>query len=444
VALAQDQKNSPQLTAAQVTSYIPAVVLQEKEIADKFDPYMPWEWYAPLFSSGNTVDLDRNGFRSELLKHHIWFITQSEAVFAYNLAHAPENPQVFVSEKPTYNHAELMGLTYMPLKNTQFEVTGAYLASDWTGYLGPNIFKFDSLLVNQYLLNRKLLLTLGYSNSDAVFQGKYTGEDTSTGALGVNSIIPFEVGEAHTLAPSLTLNLKYKFSHGLYTLDGIERSQDPKGTNTENARNKLGLRPIPHGDGALYLAEFGYKRRGTPGVKSTWFRINGWYNASHYQDYSSVKKVLTGAKAHSGAACVAFDQQLTQPDKYLPYRGIYVNLTGQYAPPDVAVYHQYYQVSLYSKGLFRARPLDMISLNVNRTVFSRTALNTFEKLPKALNPQFGNPGWDDSTYVSGTYGYLISHGIVLSTNIAYVRHPTYAPNTLDNPVIGTAQLAFYF
>jgi porin len=378
------------------------------------------------------------------LKKHLTFLGQSKATFEYNFQHAPESPQVFVGEKPSWYTVQLYGFTYSQ-KDTQFNIGGAYMASNWTGFVGPNVFRLNTALINQFLFNRKLLLTLGYEDSEAVFQGRYTGEDTSTGALGVNAVIPFEVGEARTPFSALTFDLKYKFSHGLYTLDGVQRSQDPKGAVVENERNKIGLRPIPHGDGALYLGEVGYKQRALPGVKSTWFRMNGWYNASHYQDYSSVIKVVTGATAHSGAASVALDRQLTEPDKYLPYRGIYVNLTGQYAPPDVAVYHQYYQAALYAKGLFRARPLDMMSLNANRSQFSRTALNTFEKLPESpAHPQFGNPGWDDSTTVSGTYGYLISHGIILDANVAYVRHPAYAPKTLTNPVLGTVELSFYF
>jgi porin len=240
-----------------------------------------------------------------------------------------------------------------------------------------------------------------------------------------------------------TFNIKYTFKNGLYVIADVARSNDPAGLEKTIRRDQAGFRLFTHGDGALYMPEIGYKKAAAPGVKEVWFRATGFYNATRYQDYSSVQAVVNGTKARNGAGSVVFEHQITQPDKYLAYRGLYWTATAQAALPDVDVYQGYYQLALYSIGLLHSRPLDIMILNVNRTQFSRTVLNTFQQLPHSYGAQLGVPTYDDSTAISGTYGYHLRPGTVLSGLVSYAKHPTFAPR-LSNPVTGVVSLMFFY
>jgi porin len=433
--------------AAKVAPPIPAEVLKIGEITAKFGKLdgTCTTWNIGCVPAGDTITRDEGGVRSALAKYHIGFIGFFSGTGGYNFAQAPQNPQVYNYEKPDWDTGALMWVTYNFPSATkmQFVTGGIFQRTSYSGIAGYNIFRPTNAYLHQELFNGKLAYTIGWLNNDTFVYGGYIAGNLASGTLGVNAVIPYEVGMGYTpyIAPAVVL--KYKFKNGLYAIADIQRSQDPNGTRAGQERDKLGFRLIPHGDGALYMPEIGYQKVAAPGVKEIWFRATGFYNASHYQDYSSVNDVYTGVKGHNGAGSVVFEQQITQPDKYLAYRGLYWTATTQGALPDYNVYEAYYQFALYSLGLFHSRPLDLMIFNVNRTQFSRTVLNTFQQLPHSSGAQMGVPAYDDSTSISGTYGYHICPGTSLNAIFSYTRHPTFAPK-LDNPVTGILKLNFNF
>jgi hypothetical protein len=349
--------------------------------------------------------------------------------------------------------------------------------------------------------------------------------------------------------PAVTL--KYHFNHAIYSTLMIQRSTDPDtGIWGMRSRDRAGLRFLPHGDGALFMPEIGFKVDAAPGHMMTFFRATGFYNTSRFLDYSNPLKFVQGMETvnyglygklsptltqllnlpelipapyqqtksggtgvptisangkttmHNAGFGVTIDRQLTQNDKYLSYRGIYANAIVQYALPSANVYSQYYQTALYSLGLLKSRPLDMMVINVNRTQYSRTALNTMQALPAGMCPyavtgeiltgtmdpnllamlpqgvtglglctdknlgptvvkgvvktfqnldttpnhglyQFGQATYDDTTEISGTYSYHVMRGVYANTNWGFTRHPAYAPK-IASPVSALFSIAMFY
>lgn len=433
-------------SAPQIVPPIPEEIMKIGALSAKFDKLngICNTWNIGCMTVGDTITRDEGGVRSWLAKRNIGVIGLAVSNFGYNFLQAPQNPQVYNDEKPDWGATIDEFVTYnVPSKKMQFLVGTEWLNSSYSGIAGPNIFRIVNAYLYQSLLNGRLSYTIGYMGNDTTVYGGYIAGNLATGTLGVNAVIPYEIGMAFNPFDAPTVNVKYQFKNGLYGIAAVQRSIDPRGVETDIRRDQAGFRLLPHGIGALYMPEIGYKKAAAPGKKEVWVRATGWYNSSHYQDYSSPQDVLTGVKGHNGAASLVFEQQITQPDKYLPYRGIYWTATTQWASPHMNVYQQYYQVALYAIGLSRKRPLDMMILNVNRTQFSRTVLNTFEQLPHSFGAQLGVSTFDDATAVSGTYGYHLLPGTILTGMLAYTRHPAFAPK-LDNPFTGKVQITMFW
>jgi len=444
VSQSSEPADSDTPTTPQAVPPIPAEVLKIATVGAKFDKLnmICTTWNIGCPSTGDSLTQDMGGYRTALARHNIGVIGMSFTNVNYNFLHAPQNPQLFDGEKPTYLESQYYWVTFnVPSKKIQFVVGYAHQGSNWIAGDGPNTFHFDNLYLHQAL--GKLSYDIGYQTNDTNVYGGYIAGSLASGTMGEKAVIPYALGMSYSPYPAPSLHVKYTYKSGLYISGVLQRSIDPNGIEAGNQRDQQGLRLIPKGDKALYIAEIGYKKAPTPGVMSTWFRATGFYNSSPAQDYSSSAAVLAGKKGHNGAMSIAFDRQLMQSDKYLAYRGIYVNAIAQYAVPDMNVYHQYYQLALYSIGLMKSRPLDIIIFDVNRTQFSRTALNSFEAIPHTYGAQMGVPSYDDSTAVGVNYGYHVRPGATITPSVMYTRHPTFAPK-LDSPLTAKVQLTLTF
>jgi hypothetical protein len=494
--------------------------------------------------AGDSLLQDEGGIRTKLAKANIGFFALGIGVYEVNLTHmsgmphATQATQQFAGQKPTFVYTPMsLYVTYnIPSKNMQFTIGGANVESNYAFMQGPNTSRLSMLNLHQTLFNGKFEYIVGYQQGDTTVADNYIGGSVGAGILGVKAVIPYNLGQSVSIYDTPALTLKYHFGHGIYATVMAQRSTDPDtGIWGMKSRDIAGFRFAPKGDRVLYMPEIGYKVDAAPGHMMTFFRATGFYNTSHFVDYSSptsfvqgieainygmygkLAPVLTGlttqltaipaayqALAGSGGTGVApitannhsmvsnagfgltIDRQLTQPDKYLSYRGVYVNAIGQYATPHANTYQQYYQVALYSLGLLKSRPLDMMVINANRTQYSRTALNTLQSLPtlacpyfaayaaaegkipsiapftgaqacsgvvdqyvpgtsaalmaattstlQAINYQFGQKTSDDTTEISGTYSYHVMHGVYANTNWGYTRHPAFAPQFHSSPV----------
>jgi porin len=480
--------------------------------------------------AGDTILQDEGGIRTKLAKANIGVFVMQMGVFNYNLADAPKGTratQQFAGERPTFTYTGMtIYTTYnIPSKHMQFLIGGANMGTNYPYNYGPNTFRPEMGNLHQTLMNGKLEYIVGWQEADTEVADNYIGGSFGAGVLGVRAVIPYNLGQSLEMFTTPAVLVKYHWTKSWYTTAMVQRSTDPNtGIWGMNGRDKIGYRLFPKGDGALYEPEIGYKVDPAPGKKATFFRATGFYNTSHFLDYSSITKFVAGmesidygmfgklapvlkgltsipsqytgvptlapdknAQGHNGAFSITIDKQITQPDKYLAYRGIYLNSVVQYAVPDFNPYHQYYQAAVYSLGLFKARPLDMMVFNVNRTQYSRTTLNTTQQLPAALCPymvgyevatgqinlggatgamacsgalgpavqaqaqagatkavqsinyQWGQPTYDDTEEISGTYSFHVMRGVYLNGNIGWTRHPAYAPK-LNNPVVALFSL----
>lgn len=433
-----------QTPVASAPPAVPAEMMKIGALGAKFDKLdgICSTWNIGCPTAGDTIDRDLGGFRTALAKAHIGVLGVSSTIFGYNFAQPPQNPQVFNYEKPNWSSPNFLYATYnIPSQKIQFVAAAAFTRNNNSGISGPPVFRPLNAYVYQPLFSGRLSYMLGYINNDTTVYGGYIAGNLATGTLGVNAVIPYELGMSFSPFPAPNFNLKYTAKNGLYAVAVVQRSNDPGGNTVSKMRDKLAFRFDPRGDKALYIEEIGFKRPSSINAKEMWFRATGFYNLTGFANYRSLQTALHGPKEHNAGASVVFEQQLTQPDKALPYRGLYWTFTGQYALPDVNIYHQYYQAALYTIGPFRKRPLDIAILNLNRTQFSRTVLNTFQQLPPS--PQTGVSTFDDSTSISGTYGYHLAPGVVLSTLFTYTKHPTFAPK-LANPVTGVVSVTFFF
>jgi hypothetical protein len=481
--------------------------------------------------AGDTLLQDEGGIRTKLAKANIGFFAMSMGVFDYNLADAPygtRQTEEFMGQKPffVYTGLNLWTTFNIPSKNMQFTFGGANMASNYVYGYGPNTFRPTMLNLHQTLLKGKLEYIVGWQEQDAEIADNYIGGSFGAGVLGVRAVIPYNLGQSLEEFNTPTLLVKYHLTKKIYATAMAARSTDPDtGIWGVNARDRMGMRLFPKGDGALYAPEIGYKVDAAPGVKSIYFRMTGFYNSSRFLDYSNPAKFVSGletinyglygklspvlkgltsipsaftgvptvapdknAMAHNGGFTMTIDKQLTQPDKYLSYRGIYLNAVAQYAVTKLNPYQQYYQVALFSEGLLKSRPLDMMVINANRTQYDRTTLNTMQALPTALCPymvayealpqsagglgtlplppgvtgadvcngalgsavqaqaqagatqavqsinyQWGQKTYDDTEEISGTYSLHVRRGMYWNANLGWTRHPAYAPR-LNNPV----------
>jgi porin len=495
--------------------------------------------------AGDTLLQDSGGIRTKLAKANIGFLALSISLFEANLTHMDGMPhptqatQQFAGQKPTWVAAPFsLYVTYnIPSKNMQFTIGGASVQSNYAFIEGPNTSRVSMLNLHQTLFKGKFEYIVGYQQGDTTVADNYIGGSVGAGILGVKAVIPYNLGQSVSIYTTPALTLKYHFTDKIYATVMAQRSTDPDtGIWGMKARDIAGFRFAPKGDRVLYMPEIGYKVDPAPGKKMTFFRATGFYNTSHFLDYSTptsfvqgveainygmygkLAPVLTGlttlptsippaaqslyGSAGTGVAPITgnnhelmvnsgfsltLDRQLTQTDKFLSYRGLYLNLIGQYAAPHANTYQQYYQVALYSLGLLKSRPLDMMVINANRTQYSRTALNTLQSLPtlacpyavtaaalpvamggqgqalpagvtgnmvcngtldailgtgtayqtaalnsttqalQAINYQIGQKTFDDTTEISGTYSYHVMHGLYFNTNWGYTRHPAFAP-----------------
>jgi porin len=434
----------PAPVAAPAAAAVPAQIASIAAIGTKFDKLdgICNTWNIGCPTAGDTIDRDAGGFRTKLAKEHLGVIGLSQTTFGYNFSQPPHNPQVLNFQKPNWYQITFLSSTYnVPSTKIQVVVAGVITRANFSGLLGATVFRPLEAYVYQKFFDGRFSYIAGYTtNNNYMFGGDLAGS-TASGSLGVNAVIPYEVGMSFTPFPAPSVILKYTAKNGIYAIATVQRSLDPEGNVVGKQRDRLGFRFDPHGDEALYIPEVGFKRAAAPNRKESWFRATGFYNQTGFTNYKTLQTATTGPKEHNNAISGVFEQQLTQPDQSLPYRGIYVSATAQHAAPDVTLFQQYYQVAFYSIGLVRKRPLDLIILNLNRAQFSRTVLNTYQKLP--VTAQTGIPTYDDSTTVSGTYAYHVAPGIDLTTLVSYTRHPTFAPK-LPNPVLGVVSLAFFF
>lgn len=459
VAAAETQAPAPAETPAAApakpAALPPIIYLQMKQMAEvgkKYDSLLPNNWQVPINSQGNTLLGDEFGIRAELAKVKTSLYIDTTTMFVADMRNKLIDPggsnssgQAYMGQAPNYVENTFAILTYNPTTTTQFVFSATQNTNNWVGTNGPQFgAKINGLYINQLFLNKQLRVTAGWMTGEFVYVGIFTGGNLAAGTLGIKAVLPFEVGVSCCLATVPAINIRYETKSKWYDMFAVQRSMDPAGSDQEAARSRTGLRFLPKGDGAkaLYINEFGIDRKSGLGQKAIWARADGFANFSAYQNESSLADVMNGVKTHSGAMSFAIDAQLTQPDKRLPFRGLYINSMFQWATPESNPYQAYYQIAAYIKGPFKTRPLDAVFFNAYRMQFSRKILTTLSTVNAlhGLSPFV----YDDSTQGSVTYAYFVKPGAVLAGNVAVINHPQFGPGKLPTAVDGFLALKVWF
>ena len=377
-------------TAPQGPPPVPAELMKMAILNAQFDKFNAlcsiWNVGGPCPGAGDTWTEDNSGIRTNLAKAHLGLWGMTTAGFDYNFLQPPTGPQhggqLYEGQRPTVGTCNSFLLTYNASHNIQIAAGYAWTESNW-GQVMPNAFHFSDIFIHQTV--GKLKWEFGYIGNEVQVYDGFVAGSLASGSMGVKSVIPYELGLSYSPFPAPTFHARYDLTKNIWVSGIAQRSIDPKGMKVGNDRDQQGLRFDPKGDRVLYVGEVVYKKDPTPGVKSTYFRVTGFYNTSGYQDFSSPLALATGKTGHNSAVTVGLDQQVLQIDKVLAYRGLYVNFMGQRTPSHMDLFDQYYQLALYTVGLFKARPLDIMIVNLNQTQFSRTALNSLAAIPA----QFG-------------------------------------------------------
>lgn len=372
---------------------------------------------SPAISTCDTLSPDWNGLRDDLAGSG-WLIQGGTVLGGtFDLLHHGERPQLYIGQDPTYRANTFVTATYdlsrLGFAGDALLLFNANLQAFSFAEENPRGFAINSLYVSQRFDNGRVQLQYGYDEIANQFYGFSLGTNSTTSPAGVGSSIPYEVGFIfNKSAPEINLRLASDSGH-FYERAGITRSVDPQGPQADwDNNNFLGLKWHIPGAGALYVNELGYQRDPAPRQHMMWLRQGVMYNASRFPDFRG------GHANHNYAYYLVGDYQLTRPDAAQPFRGVYVNVKADYAPPDRNVYASDAGVTLYVLGPFR-QPSDAFALSYT---FNRLS-KTFERMQQAN----GYTAVDYSRNYALSYVHRLTRGVYLSNQLSYTVNPIPSP-----------------
>jgi porin len=444
---------------------IPANLIKAGVLAAKYDQFQFSEWEMPFPSVGDSLIGDTGGVREELAKKKIGFLLFNPGQVTYDFRQSPMQdyklpngkwtPQIFNGQRPTGYGGSVLFFGYHPTSHVSFNLAGVNFNPTWNE-LSPRVgIRLTTAAIHVTALNNKIKIDAGYLMNEATYYESYIAGNLAAGTLGQQAVLPFVVGENASCFATPGVNLKVQVSDHLYELVGVQRSLPPGGFNSNDDRDRGGTRFLMKGAKALMMEEFGYRQNSAPGAKSIFIRANGWYNMTPYNDMRSFASAAAGKMTSNNfAGSLAGDVQLRQQNPYLPFQGVYVGGTMQYAPPQQNLYHAYFETRAYMIGTFKNRPTDMLVASVNHLDFSQSMLKTISTMQSygydilynnsAYTQPLGSvPYYGDQTTVGVSYGVHVRPGLWLTPVIAYTKHPVAAPR-LPSPLWGQVNATLFW
>jgi porin len=192
----------------------------------------------------------------------------------------------------------------------------------------------------------------------------------------------------------------------------------------------VGLRFLPRGDKLVLIGEAGFRR---PAAST---RLGKWYRAGYIANNTPYSSLQTGLKK-SGNYCgyLLADNQIWQPEKANPGRGVFLGGSAMVVPADLDVYRLYYEARVYYAAPFHRRPDDFASVVASYTAISQDYLRTLAAAGKTY--------WRASDSVTGSYTVRLARGTYLGLGLSYVNGPTISPK-VPSALTFTAQTSVFF
>ena len=415
-------------------------------LSDRSTPYETLRWKGldvDLPAPRDTLDGETSSVRKSLAIFGIGYLGVSLQNFAQNtldVARTTNGHQTYNGQRPTYNTQDFLAVTYdmsrLGLEGGQLVVGGSRSYYTWLQG-GPDKFGLLTLSFYKPLLGGKVEIKAGYLVNSFEFTNPYIGGALASGVFGQSGNMLLQGGLSGGGVSAPGLEVKINISPSIYTLFGIERSISPDGTIVEAQLNPTSLDFHVRNSGVLVIDETGYKTTAGPDRHELWVRGALATNSSRYVDYT-----LPAGQRTSGANQLAYllaDYQVVQLDPDgRSSRGLYAGASINYAPSQLNRFSQLYQGRLYAKGLFEARPTDLITLVGTYNVFSR---DLYDSTLRA-----GMLAHASSSAVTASYGAHLAPGTYLNVGLTYVDHPTSVAYTLrtGSALVALANLSLFF
>jgi porin len=380
-------------------------------------------WNIPYPSFGDTLLQDAGGFRTELAKYGIGFISWNTTQFAINMLNTPttnNGTQAYWGQRFGVTNTFSPWLTYdlsqFGIPDGQIQLSGIFVKSSWQPYLADTA-TLARLSYYQTFLDKKLEMDIGIMGNGGSFIGINVGGMIQS-PFGPNASIPTELGLASTSVVQPTAWFNYHITDSWYDTFAVMRSLSPTPSVLidEQAKNPTGFDLSEQGANAIYLNELGYKTAASPDRLMTWVRGGAIYNSSLYHDFA------TGGMSTKNGFYLLADQQILQlAPGSAPGRGLYVGASAMYTPPETSIFSQYYEARLYGVGLLDARPRDFVSLVYSHNEISKFAANPIN-LTAALTGTFAQ--YNTNSLVA-SYTMRVTAGLYVTAGVNYTDHPSF-------------------
>ncbi|MFK2874575.1 hypothetical protein [Dyella lipolytica] len=383
----------------------------------RYDTLQPQGTTNPSISTCETLSPGLGGSRGKLADSG-WMIEGGVYLGGtFDLLNHGARPQLYIGQDPTYRANTFIYVTYdlsrMGFAGASQLVFNANVQAFSYKQENPTGFAINSLYVNQRFNDGRQQLQYGYDELGNQFYGFSLGTNSTTSPAGVGSSIPYEVGFIfNKSAPEVNLRLASASKH-FYERFGVTRSVDPNGPQADwDSNNFWGLKWHIPGAEALYINELGYQIDPAPQQRMTWIRQGVIYNESRFPNFHG------GYSDGNYAYYLVGDYQLIPTDAMQPFRGFYINVKADYAPPDRNVYSGDIGTTFYVLGPF-GQPYDVLALGYTFNQLS----GSFQRMRQAS----GFTAVDFSRNYALSYVHRLTRGVYLSNQLSYTVNPIPSP-----------------
>lgn len=384
---------------------------------DRFERLGIKGWDTPFPRVTDSMFQDIGGVRSALADAGIGVLGVSLNAGAYNFRNDDTPGATYNGKHPTYFAGlQALYLTYdtgkIGIPDGQIQVIGYTTANGLNRVNGPRFARIGGLAYFQQLWDDKVEFKIGYFTMSPEFIGSQVAGSLVAGTLGPQASIPVQLGFAYPGTATPAAAIRINGQRGWYAKFGVQRSFPRGGINQVINDDKIGLRFSFPGAKPLFVGEFGINRKAQTNSKSLWVRGGAIYNTTQYVNYQ------TSGTTQNWALFIGADRQLTQVDPKLPFRGVYIGASFNYAPPELNRYTRYHEARIYGIGLLKGRPSDLTSLVISYNKLSG----------QVLEAQYSNQ--DVAKYAASaiaSYSYRLVRGLYFQPGVGLVKNPTPAP-----------------